>query len=266
MTVTTQVPATRLDVGGTVSNHAPDPRAGDRADAGARASTRCSRCAGSRAPRCWPGRSPTSPSSPSARSRSACGDRRSRPTPRRCPKGEVVQALNQVLITARAAESGGRPGDQLQPARPAGPAPAAAVPAQQRRRPARTRSTPASSWSTWSIPRPSRRRRDGDRRRVAAPAGASAIELASWQGERRLVAPRLGSLGDRLAPLDDNVGARSSVDPVTPEPVDTTVHPPVALAVLGTGTPLEGMARRRGHDRVRPSRRRRGSRRRPSPV
>ena len=36
-------------------------------------------------------------------------------------------------------------------------------------------------------------------------AGASAIELASWLGERRLVAPRLGSLGDRLARLDDNV-------------------------------------------------------------
>jgi hypothetical protein len=47
-------------------------------------------------------------------------------------------------------------------------------------------------------------------------------------------------LGDRLARLDDNVVPDIGA-PVTPEPVDTTVHSPVALAVLGSGTPLEGM-------------------------
>ncbi|HEY1280556.1 MAG TPA: hypothetical protein VGF22_12850, partial [Acidimicrobiales bacterium] len=71
-------------------------------------------------------------------------------------------------------------------------------------------------------------------------AGASAVELASWQGERRLVGPRLGSLGDRLAPHDDSVVPGVGVV-ITPEPVDTSVHPPVALAVLGRGTALEGM-------------------------
>jgi hypothetical protein len=55
------------------------------------------------------------------------------------------------------------------------------------------------------------------------------------------VAPRLGSLGDRLAQLDNSVVPDAGAV-VTPEPVDTTVHPPVALAALGSGTPLEGMA------------------------
>jgi hypothetical protein len=40
--------------------------------------------------------------------------------------------------------------------------------------------------------------------------------------------------------LDNNV-VPDIGPPVTPEPVDTTVLPPVALAVLGSGTPLEGM-------------------------
>ena len=72
-----------------------------------------------------------------------------------------------------------------------------------------------------------------------AGAGVSALELASWKNQRRSVPPRLGSLGDRLARIDPLVTPTIG-EPVVARPVDTTVHPPVALAVLGAGTRLEG--------------------------
>ena len=169
------------------------------------------------------------------------------------PKGEVVQALNQVLLTARATESPGGPAinyNRLDP-----PGPRRPLPFLRNSGAARQDEVDAGQQLVDLVDSVAA---GGDVAAIADEwrrlAGASAIELASWQGERRLVAPRLGSLGDRLAPLDKNVVPDIGA-PVTPEPVDTTVHPPVALAVLGSGTPLEGMAAGGGDDRIRPAER-----------
>ena len=82
----------------------------------------------------------------------------------------------------------------------------------------------------------------GCHRRPVAAAGRCLRDRAGVvAGRAPAGGAAVGFAGDRLAPLDKivvpDIGA-----PVTPEPVDTTVHPPVALAVLGSGTPLEGMA------------------------
>ena len=239
MTVTTQVPASRLDVGGTVSTHAPthtlgiapmqvaslDPVLTLRWQQGATVLA-------------WPftnvaiqpfGAFPLG----------VWGPPQSADAPQ-VPKGEVVQALNQVTITARAAESPGGPAisyNRLDPQGPRRPLPFL-------RNSGATRQDEVDAGQQL-VDLVASAAAGGDPTAIADDwrrrAGASAIELASWVGERRLVAPRLGSLGDRLAPLDRTV-VPGVGDPVTPEPVDATVHPPVALAVLGSGTPLEGMA------------------------
>ena len=240
MTVTTQVPASRLDVGGTVSTHAPthalgiapmqvaslDPVLTLRWQQGATVLA-------------WPftnvaiqpfGAFPLG----------VWGPPQSADSPQ-VPKGEVVQALNQVTHHGAGGRVPGRPGHQLQPPRPAGAAPAAALPAQQRRHsPGRGRRRPAAG-------RPGRvggRRRRPDRHRRRLAAASRRVAPSSWR-------PGWGSAGwwrpgsapsatvwrpstGRWCPV--------SAQPVTPEPVDATVHPPVALAVLGSGTPLEGMA------------------------
>src|SRR5439155_3626450 len=156
------------------------------------------------------------------------------------PKGEVVQALNQVELTARAVESPGGPPinyNRLDPPGPRRPLPFL-------RNSGATRQDEVTAGKQL-VDLVASVQAGGDVAAIADEwrrrAGASAIELASWMGERRLVAPRLGSLGDRLARLDHNVVPDVGAV-VTPEPVDTTVHPPVALAVLGSGTTLEGMA------------------------
>ena len=238
MTVTTQVPATRLDVGGTVSNQNPTHALGigpmQVASVDPVLTLRWQQGATVLA---WPFTNVTilpfgafplgvwgPPQSPDAP---------------QVPKGEVVQALNQVLITARATESGGGPAinyNRLDP-----PGPRRPLPFLRNSGAARNEEVDAGKELVDLVDSVAE---GGDVRAIADEwrrlAGASAIELASWQGERRLVAPRLGSLGDRLARLDDNVDSVIGL-PVTPEPVDTSVHPPVALAVLGTGTRLEGM-------------------------
>jgi len=239
ITVTTQVPATRLDLGGTVSDHNPshvlgiapmqvasvDPVLVLRWQQGAAVLP-------------WPfanvavlpfGAFPLGVWGPPQPADAA-----------QIPKGEVVQALNQVGLTARAVESpGGPPVDynRLDPKGPRRPLPFL-------RNSGATRQDEVTA-GRQLVDLVASVQAGGDVTAVAGEwrrrAGASAIELASWVGERRLVAPKLGSLGDRLARLDHNVVPDVGAV-VTPEPADTTVQPPVALAVLGSGTPLEGMA------------------------
>ncbi len=65
-------------------------------------------------------------------------------------------------------------------------------------------------------------------------AGASPVELATLAGSRT---PRVASLGDRLAQLDDAVVPKiaTAVEPTRP---DATVFAPVAVAVLGHGSSI----------------------------
>ena len=239
MTVTTQVPATRLDVGGTVSSHSPthalaiapmqvptvDPVLTLRWQQGATVLA-------------WPFTNVTIQPYGSF-PLGVWGPPQPADAPK-VPKGEVVQALNQVTLTARATESAGGPPldyNRLDPGGPRRPLPFLRNTGATRQDVVQAGqalvSLVASAAAGGDVPALA----DDWRQR----AGASAIELASWQGERLLVGPRLGSLGDRLAPLDASVVPGIGAV-ITPEPVDTSVHPPVALAVLGRGTPLEGMA------------------------
>ena len=253
MTVTTQVPASRLDVGGTVSTHAPthalgiapmqvaslDPVLTLRWQQGATALA-------------WPftnvaiqpfGAFPLG----------VWGPPQSADSPQ-VPKGEVVQALNQVTITARATESAGGPAisyNRLDPQGPRRPLPFLRNSGATRQdevdagqqlvdlvASAAAGGDPAAIADDW-------------RRR----AGASAIELASWVGERRLVAPRLGSLGDRLAPLDRTV-VPGVGQPVTPEPVDRDGAPAGGARRARQRHAARGHGRWWRHDRLRPPRRR----------
>ena len=133
---------------------------------------------------------------------------------------------------------GWRPGDRLQPAGPVRPAPAAAVPAHLGSGPHRDAQPGQEGHQPGGAAAA-----DGDAVLLAdswrAGAGASALELAAWRNERRTVGPLLGSLADRLARTDTAV-VPTVADPVVVADVDAYVHPPVALALLGAGTPLEG--------------------------
>ena len=217
-------------------------RSGIGADAGRRASTRRSPCGGSRGAdgaglalhqRHHPART--------ARSRSACGDRRSRPD--------------------RAAGAQGRGGPGAEPGRrsPPGPPSSGGGPAIDYNRldppgPRRplpflrnsgaARNDEVDAGKRAGATSSSRGRRAGTssvhRRRVAAPGRRVRHRAGLVEGERRL-----GAAAARLARRSPGAArphlvTRTSASPSRHEPVDTTVHPPVALAVLGAGTRLEG--------------------------
>ncbi|WP_123026001.1 DUF6603 domain-containing protein [Mycolicibacterium stellerae] len=161
------------------------------------------------------------------------------PAAPRVPSGEVVGALNQLQVVSRAVDSGGGPPiafNRLDPSGPRRPLPflrnSGATRTEELDKAARVVTLVDDAVSGAA-----------DVRALAnswrADGGASPIELVSWQNERRGVPPRLGSLSDRLAAIDDNL-VPDVATPVIPPAVDATVLPPVALAVLGAGTALEG--------------------------
>jgi large repetitive protein len=156
----------------------------------------------------------------------------------RVPSGEAVQALAQVQLIARAVSSGGGPAIDYHRLDP--PGPRRPLPFLRNRGAARTAEVNAAKRLSELV---EQAQAGEDAVALAdawrARAGASAIELASWKNQRRSVPPRLGSLGDRLARIDPLVTPGIG-EPVVARPVDATVHPPVALAVLGAGTRLEG--------------------------
>ena len=167
------------------------------------------------------------------------------------PTGEVVQALSQVQLTARAVDSGGGPPidyNRLDPSGPRRP-----LPFLRTSGPARTAMLNQAKKVTSLVAAAAA---DGDAVLLAdswrAGAGASALELAAWRNERRTVGPLLGSLADRLARTDTAV-VPTVADPVVVADVDAYVHPPVALALLGCRHAARGCAQRRRHHGVGPA-------------
>jgi hypothetical protein len=155
----------------------PDARVGDRADVGGERRPRAHRTvAAGRDGSAWPFTNVTILPF-GAFPLGVWGPPQSADAPQ-VPKGEVVQALNQVLITARATESpGGPPIDynRLDPPGPRRPLPFL----RNSGTAAATKWTRESSWSTWSIRWP--------------PAGTwerSPTRGAGWRGPPRSSLPR----------------------------------------------------------------------------
>ena len=181
MTVTTTVPATRRRRRRRTQAVHAHPGAGHRADGRALSvdPTLTLRWQQGGTVLAWPF-SAVTPIRPSARSRSGVwGPPQDADAPK-VPKGEVVQALSQVQLTARGRRLRRRAADRLQPARPVRPAPAAAVPAQPRAGPHRDAQRRPRRSPAWS---------------AAAAADGDAVLLAdSWRRRCRRVGARAGGL------------------------------------------------------------------------
>ena len=190
---------------------------------------------------CSRGRSRRSPRCRSARSRSASGDRRRTRARRRSRTGEVVQALQPGAAHRPRRRLRRRPADRLQPARPV-----AARAGRCRSCATRAPRGPAELNQASGLEQPRGRLppRAATSTALADPARRRPVprrlELAAWKNERahRRSAARLARRP--AGPHRRRGGARGRVTPSWPPSVDTAVAAPVALAVLGAGTPLEG--------------------------